>query len=98
MVMAYAVEDMVGGGPFGLESGECADDTSMALCLAESLVDKGGFGPADPLKSTSGVSRRPHEQPGECFDIGKATHEALDSSMPDQPNGATQLQPGAYPK
>lgn len=26
---------MVGGGPFGLKPGECTDDTSKALCLAE---------------------------------------------------------------
>ncbi len=33
--------DIVGGGPFGLKPGEWTDDTSMALCLAESLVAKG---------------------------------------------------------
>ena len=31
------IEDMVGGGPFRLKPGEWTDDTSMALCLAESL-------------------------------------------------------------
>jgi ADP-ribosylglycohydrolase len=31
------ITDMVGGGPFHLEPGEWTDDTSMALCLAESL-------------------------------------------------------------
>ena len=31
------VTDMVGGGPFGLNPGEWTDDTSMALCLADSL-------------------------------------------------------------
>ncbi len=30
--------DMVGGGPFDLEPGQWTDDTSMALCLAESLI------------------------------------------------------------
>jgi hypothetical protein len=30
------LEDMVGGGPFGLKPGEWTDDTSMALCLAAS--------------------------------------------------------------
>lgn len=33
---------MVGGGPFGLEPGQWTDDTSMALCLAASLVERGG--------------------------------------------------------
>jgi hypothetical protein len=39
------ITDMVGGGPFGLEPGQWTDDTSMALCLAESLIEKRGFGP-----------------------------------------------------
>ena len=37
------VVDMVGGGPFRLDPGQWTDDTSMALCLAESLVEVGGF-------------------------------------------------------
>ena len=32
------VTDMVGGGPFRLRPGEWTDDTSMALCLVESLL------------------------------------------------------------
>lgn len=32
--------DMVGGGPFNLKAGQWTDDTSMALCLAESLLKK----------------------------------------------------------
>jgi ADP-ribosyl-[dinitrogen reductase] hydrolase len=34
--------DKVGGGPFGLAAGKWTDDTSMALCLAESLIDRRG--------------------------------------------------------
>ena len=30
------IDDMVGGGPFGLAPGQWTDDTSMAMCLAES--------------------------------------------------------------
>jgi len=33
---------MVGGGPFHLEPGQWTDDTAMALCLAESLIEKMG--------------------------------------------------------
>ncbi|MEM3112660.1 MAG: ADP-ribosylglycohydrolase family protein, partial [Candidatus Anstonellales archaeon] len=33
--------DMIGGGPFHLRAGQWTDDTSMALCLAESLVECG---------------------------------------------------------
>mgnify|MGYP000109407559 CR=1 FL=1 len=44
------VTDMVGGGPFGLEPGQWTDDMSMALCLAESLIECGGFDPADQMR------------------------------------------------
>ena len=36
------ITEMVGGGPFGLKAGQWTDDTSMALCLAESLLACGG--------------------------------------------------------
>ena len=32
------VTDMIGGGPFHLRAGAWTDDTSMALCLAQSLL------------------------------------------------------------
>ncbi len=41
------IDDMVGGGPFGLQPGQWTDDTSMALCLAESLIECKGFEPVD---------------------------------------------------
>lgn len=34
------VTDMTGGGPFDLQPSQWTDDTSMALCLAESLLQK----------------------------------------------------------
>ncbi|MDG6896296.1 hypothetical protein A6A20_11880 [Volucribacter amazonae] len=37
------VQDMVGGGKFRLAAGKWTDDTSMALCLAESLLSSKGF-------------------------------------------------------
>lgn len=41
------VTDMIGMGPFNLKPGEWTDDTSMALCLAESLLETGRFDPLD---------------------------------------------------
>ena len=35
--------DMIGGGPCGLKPGEWTDDTSLALCLADSLIACGGL-------------------------------------------------------
>jgi ADP-ribosyl-[dinitrogen reductase] hydrolase len=70
--------DMIGGGPFGLEPGQWTDDTSMALCLAVSLVESGGFDAHDQMERYS----RWHEQgylssTGRCFDIGVTTSSAL---------------------
>ncbi len=44
------IDDMIGGGPFRLNPGEWTDDTSMALCLAESLIERNGFDPVDQLE------------------------------------------------
>jgi ADP-ribosyl-[dinitrogen reductase] hydrolase len=41
---------MVGGGKFRLAPGEWTDDTSMALCLADSLLDCNGFDPVDQME------------------------------------------------
>jgi ADP-ribosyl-[dinitrogen reductase] hydrolase len=43
------ITDMAGGGPFRLKPGESTDDTSMALCLATSLVEQNGFDPKDQM-------------------------------------------------
>jgi ADP-ribosyl-[dinitrogen reductase] hydrolase len=73
------VTDMVGGGPFGLKPGEWTDDTSMALCLADSLI--AGRGELDSLDLASRFVRwwRQGENSvtGRCFDIGNTTRDAL---------------------
>jgi ADP-ribosylglycohydrolase len=72
------IDDMIGGGPFGLEPGQWTDDTSMALCLAESLVTLGRFDPVDQLERYVRWYREGHlSSTGRCFDIGVATREAL---------------------
>ena len=73
------IEDMVGGGPFGVRPGEWTDDTSMALCLAESLVERRGFDPVDQLQRYVRWYRDGHlSSRGACFDIGTTTREALE--------------------
>ncbi len=70
--------DMVGGGPFDLPAGAWTDDTSMALCLAESLVECGGFDAADQMRRYVRWWREGHwSSTGECFDIGITTRHAL---------------------
>jgi ADP-ribosyl-[dinitrogen reductase] hydrolase len=43
------VTDMTGGGPFRLPVGAWTDDTSMALCLADSLIKNKNLDKADLL-------------------------------------------------
>lgn len=72
------VTDMVGGGPFGLAPGQWTDDTSMALCLAESLIERGGFDPADQMRRYVRWWREGHlSSTGTCFDIGNTVKAAL---------------------
>lgn len=72
------IADMVGGGPFGLPAGAWTDDTSMALCLAESLVDCGGFDAADQMRRYLRWWREGYwSSTGRCFDIGITTRDAL---------------------
>ncbi len=73
------IGDMQGGGPFGLPAGAWTDDTSMALCLAESLVECGGFDPVDQMRRYVGWYRDgDHSSTGRCFDIGATVRDALE--------------------
>jgi ADP-ribosylglycohydrolase len=70
--------DIVGGGPFGLAPGEWTDDTAMALCLAESLVEREGFDPRDQMERYLCWWREGYlSSNGRCFDIGNTVADAL---------------------
>lgn len=72
------IEDMQGGGPFHLKPGQWTDDTSMALCLAESLVETNRFDLLDQIQRYVRWWREGHlSSTGSCFDIGIATSAAL---------------------
>lgn len=71
--------DMVGGGPFRLHPGQWTDDTSMAVCLAESQLAHPDLDPRDLM--TRFLSWRDdgvNSPTGTCFDIGITTRAALD--------------------
>jgi ADP-ribosyl-[dinitrogen reductase] hydrolase len=69
--------DMTGGGPFRLEPGQWTDDTSMALALATSLVEK-GFDPRDQMDRYLRWWREGYlSSTGQCFDIGNTVSKAL---------------------
>jgi ADP-ribosyl-[dinitrogen reductase] hydrolase len=73
------VTDMTGQGPFGLKPGQWTDDTSMALCLGTSLVEKGGFDPQDQMERYWMWYREGYlSSTGVCFDIGNTTRAALE--------------------
>ena len=72
------IEDMKGGGPFDLEPGQWTDDTSMALCLAASLIEKDGFDPLDQMERYLRWWREGYlSSTGSCFDIGNTIADAL---------------------
>ena len=72
------IDDMVGGGLLGLDAGQWMDDTSMALCLAASLLECGEFDALDQMRRY--VRWRDDgymSSTGSCFDIGNTTDAAL---------------------
>jgi ADP-ribosyl-[dinitrogen reductase] hydrolase len=72
------ITDMVGGGPFNLLPGQWTDDTSMALCLGESLIISKGFDPTDQMQRYLRWYRQGYfSSTGECFDIGNTIRAAL---------------------
>jgi ADP-ribosylglycohydrolase len=74
------VKTITGGGPFSikLKPGEWTDDTSMALCLAESLIKQEGFDPIDQLQRYCRWQQDGHlSSNGRCFDIGITVSDAL---------------------
>jgi len=72
------VAGMRGGGPWGIPAGCWTDDTSMALCLAESLVECKGFDALDQMTRYVRWWKEGHlSSIGNCFDIGRATSAAL---------------------
>ena len=72
------VTDLVGGGIFNLQPGQWTDDTSMALCLATSLVTVGEFDPIDQMNRYCDWYERGYlSSTGECFDIGNTVRQAL---------------------
>ncbi len=73
-----SIDDIVGGGPFSLKPGEWTDDTSMALCLAESLIVRLGFDPLDQCERYVDWMQNGHlSSNGYCFDVGNTVTRAL---------------------
>ncbi|MBD2125698.1 ADP-ribosylglycohydrolase family protein [Microcoleus sp. ZQ-A2] len=72
------IDDMVGGGSFDVMPGQWTDDTSMALCLADSLMEQQGFNPVNQLQKYVRWLREGYlSSIDRCFDIGNTTLDAL---------------------
>jgi len=70
--------DMVGGGPFRLKAGHWTDDTSMALALADSLLENTEFDPEDLMRRfVAWRDDGKYSCTGTCFDIGMTVNSAL---------------------
>lgn len=66
------------GGPFNLKAGQWTDDTSQALCLADSILSDKEFSQEDFINRMVNWKQYGHNSStGECFDIGTGTANAL---------------------
>ena len=69
-----------GGGVHKLKAGQWTDDTSLALCLGQSLIDCKGFDAKDQMQKYCKWEDEGYmSSTGECFDIGNTTLKALDN-------------------
>jgi ADP-ribosyl-[dinitrogen reductase] hydrolase len=88
------VTDMVGGGPFQLQPGQWTDDTSMALCLAASLLNCNGFDAVDQMnRYVNWWQWGYYSCTGHCFDIGMTTAAALERYLVRQDPMAGSIDP-----
>lgn len=71
------------GGPFNLPAGYWTDDTSMAICLAESLLAcNGSLDLQDQMRRYSNwFMYGQNSSTGKCFDIGNGTRIAIEHSL-----------------
>ncbi|KLD71965.1 ADP-ribosylglycohydrolase family protein [Xanthomonas pisi] len=80
------IDDMRGGGPFALRAGQWTDDTSMALCLAHSLLYRSGFDAADQMNRYCNWYQHGYlSSTGSCFDIGSTVRQALERYLDGGP-------------
>lgn len=70
---------MTAGGEHGMRRGEWTDDTAMALCLAESLIECRGFDARDQMERYWRWSREGYNSTREqAFGIGRTVASAID--------------------
>ena len=76
------VGDMLGGGPFDLPRGGWSDDTSMTLCLADSLLACEGFNARDQMERYRQWQQEGYlTATGQCVGITASTTRAIAMSQ-----------------
>ena len=82
---AVDLDEMRAGGTHGLPAGAWTDDTSMALCLADSLLEKQGYDSNDVmLKYNRWYNDGYRSSIGVCFDIGQQIYLAITQFLSDE--------------
>ena len=72
------VTDMIGYGTYNLPKGSWSDDSSMTLCLAESIGRRGGVDYEDVMKNFYAWYKHSKFTPDHhVFDIGRTCHSAI---------------------
>ena len=72
------VQELLGGGPYDLPVGAWTDDTAMALCLAESLLERGGFDARDQMQRYARWQQHGHlSATGHAVGVTASTTRAL---------------------
>lgn len=72
------VGDVLGGGPFDLPRGAWSDDTALALCFADSLLEKDSFDPRDQVARYTRWQQEGYlSATGQCVGISAGTARAL---------------------
>ncbi|CAF1371036.1 unnamed protein product, partial [Rotaria sordida] len=90
-LVEHPVQDLQEGGTWGLKKGQFTDDTSMGLCLANSLIARRDFVPYDQLLRYKWWFRHGYmSSTGQCFDIDSATSQSLREFERHQQSFATK--------
>ncbi|HET9863285.1 MAG TPA: ADP-ribosylglycohydrolase family protein [Steroidobacteraceae bacterium] len=93
------VGDLLGGGPFDLPRGAWTDDTAMALLLAESLLERGGFDAKDQVERFVRWQREGHgSATGQCVGISASVARALATALYRRQPFAGSHDPGQLDK
>lgn len=86
------VTGFVHGGALGLPAGAWSDDTAIALCVAESLLERSGSDPRDQVQRCTEWQHSGHlSATGECVGITANTAKALAAAQ-----WRRQLYPGSH--